>query len=261
MSFTKKYPCGTGKFKDIVGVFSSVFLYRGILIAGFYCNTTEQNHEAISAVQATDTMKVAQDKQPLLHLALQKESTKLIQSDSCQKDECLHLSDMVFYGNEDTDSNNDCFQQEKPKEHPQKTIAKTTELKQKDIERYKLWHQRCVHAGPEVIRNLHKRTTLDKVKVPTDKETCITCKLAKMRKKISKELSPWKETILALIYADIAGPFYTSLQGNQYMAKLVDSASRLVWIILGKDRKDIVRKLRNWKKLVEKQSDLKLMGV
>jgi hypothetical protein len=82
-----------------------------------------------------------------------------------------------------------------------------------------------VYAGPEVIRNLHNRTTLNKVKVPNEREACITCKLAKMRKKMSKELSLWKETILALVYADIAGPFHTSLQGNRYMAKLVDSAS------------------------------------
>jgi len=102
-----------------------------------------------------------------------------------------------------------------------------------------------VYAGPEVIRNLHKRMTLKKVKVPNDRDTCVTCKLSKMRKKMSKELSPWKETILALVYADIGGPFHTSLQGNQYMAKLVDSASRLVWVIPGKDRKDVVRNLRN----------------
>ena len=78
---------------------------------------------------------------------------------------------------------------------------------------------------------------------------------------MGKELSPWKETILALIYADIAGPFYTSLQGNQYMAKLVDSASRMTWVILGKDRKDVVRNLQNWKKLVEKQTSLKIAAV
>ena len=37
MGFNKKYLCGTGKFKDIVGLFS-VFLYQDILIAGFYHN-------------------------------------------------------------------------------------------------------------------------------------------------------------------------------------------------------------------------------
>jgi hypothetical protein len=90
---------------------------------------------------------------------------------------------------------------------------------------------------------------------------CVTCKLAKIRKRISKEQSPWKETILALVYVDIARPFYTSLQGHQYVAKLVDSASRLVWVIFGKDRKDIVRNLRNWKRLVEKQSSMEIMAV
>ena len=89
------------------------------------------------------------------------------------------------------------------------------ELIRQDIERYQLWHNRCVHAGPEVIRNLHHKTTLkSKVKVPSTRDACITCKLAKLRKRISKEQSPWKETILALVYIDIASPFHTSLKGN-----------------------------------------------
>ena len=138
---------------------------------------------------------------------------------------------------------------------------KESELKAKDLEQYRLWHERCGHAGPEVIRKLHKRTNIEKVKVPSDREVCITCRLAKMRKKMSKELSPWKETILALVYADIAGPFHTSLRGHQYMAKLVDSASRCTWVVLGKDRKDIVRNLRNWKTIVERQADLPLMAI
>jgi hypothetical protein len=123
---------------------------------------------------------------------------------------------MAFHNNEDSGAGAD------------------NELAKHDLERYQLWHDRCAHAGPEVIRNLHYKTTLkSKVKVPS--------------KRISKEQSPWKETILALVYADIAGPFHTSLKGNQYVAKLVDSASRLVWVIFGKNRKDIVYNLRSWK--------------
>jgi hypothetical protein len=186
---------------------------------------------------------------PLCEMPQIHEQALQAQEGSCdQFKECAHLSsEGAFINEENSDSDND--------------KAVTHKAKKTELERYQLWHERCVHAGPEVIRNLYKRTTLKKVKVPNDKELCVTCKLAKMRKRMSKELSPWKETILALIYADISGPFHTSLQGHQYMAKLVDSASRLVWVILGKDRKDIVRNLRNWKKLVEKQSGLQVMGV
>jgi hypothetical protein len=183
--------------------------------------------------------------------ALQTQEVTQSQPASCDElEKCSHLDDeRAFIHDEEIDSDSD------------NAATNTDKLKKTDLERYRLWHERCVHAGPEVIRNLHKRTTLKKVKVPNDREACVTCKLANMRKKISKELSPWKETILALVYADIGGPFHTSLQGNQYMAKLVDSASRLVWVILGKDRKDVVRNLRNWKKSVERQSGLQLMGV
>jgi hypothetical protein len=41
----------------------------------------------------------------------------------------------------------------------------------------------------------------------------------------------------------------------------VDSASRYTWVITGKDRKDIVQCLQNWKKVVEKETDLKIMSV
>jgi hypothetical protein len=71
-----------------------------------------------------------------------------------------------------------------------KDIANSDEeLSSNDLEQYQLWHERCVHAGPEVIRNLHKHTTLQKVKVPNNREACVTCKLAKLRKTISKKLS------------------------------------------------------------------------
>ena len=200
-----------------------------------------------NAFNAIETARLSQSHEK----ALQTQEVTQSQPPSCDElDKCSHLEDeRAFIHDEEIDSDSD------------NATTNTDKLKKTDLERYRLWHERCVHAGPEVIRNLHKRTTLKKVKVPNDREACVTCKLAKMRKKISKELSPWKETILALVYADIGGPFHTSLQGNQYMAKLVDSASRLVWVILGKDRKDVVRNLRNWKKSVEKQSGLQIMGV
>jgi hypothetical protein len=147
--------------------------------------------------------------------ALQTQDVTQSQPASCDElEKCSHLDDeRAFIHDEEIDSDSD------------NTATNTDKLKKTDLERYRLWHERCVHAGPEVIRNLHKRTTLKKVKVPNDREVCVTCKLAKMRKKISKELSLWKETLLAIVHADIGGPFHTSLQGNQYMAKLVDSTS------------------------------------
>ena len=83
--------------------------------------------------------------------------------------ECLHLdNDVALIHDEDNSNDN---------------------LSGNDLELYRLWHKRCVHAGPEVICNLYKRTTLQKVKVLSDREACVTCKLAKIYKKISKELS------------------------------------------------------------------------
>jgi hypothetical protein len=87
------------------------------------------------------------------------------------EEECSHLDfDRAFLGNGENHLDTD----------------ETAKTSKKDLDQYRLWHERCVHAGPEVIRNLHLRTTLSKVKVPNERETCITCKLAKLRKKMSK---------------------------------------------------------------------------
>ena len=102
--------------------------------------------------------------------------------------------------------------------------------------------------GPEKLRHLHKVTKLkEKIRIPTDIPKCEVCKLAKMRNRTSRKLSPWKDTTLALIYIDACGPLPKSLRGNYYFGQIVDSATRRVWSIPAKSRVELVTKLRAWK--------------
>jgi Pol polyprotein len=81
------------------------------------------------------------------------------------------------------------------------------ELSKSEQERYMLWHRRFSHLNPQKIRNLHKISTLAKpIKVPTNWEPCKVCALMKMKNRIPKELTPHKQSQLALIQLDIAGP-------------------------------------------------------
>lgn len=134
-----------------------------------------------------------------------------------------------------------------------------TELKTHEKQVYLLWHKRFAHLGPDKICNLHKVTTLEKaVKVPSKREICEVCTLTKMTNVIPRKLSEWRDTKLALIQFDIAGPFPVSLRGNRYFILIIDNFSRKNWEIPIAHKGDAVQELQTWKKVEEQQSDEKV---
>ena len=90
---------------------------------------------------------------------------------------------------------------------------------------------------------------------------CGVCKLAKLKKTIRKQLSPWKDRILELVSVDACGPLPKSLRGNTIFGQIVDNASRKEWSIAAKSRDELVIKLRHWKTRVENECALKISGV
>jgi Reverse transcriptase (RNA-dependent DNA polymerase) len=146
--------------------------------------------------------------------------------------------------------------------------ASTTDNKRERPEtikkRFELWHRRFAHCDPEKLRYLHKVTGLKRrIRIPSSakRNPCEVCKLSKLRNRIRKELSPWKETILELVSVDACGPLPRTLRGNQYFGQIVDNATRKAWVIPAKDRKDLVRLLRAWKIKVERQTDMQIGAI
>jgi hypothetical protein len=130
--------------------------------------------------------------------------------------------------------------------------------------RFELWHRRFAHCDPEKLRYLHRVTDLkERIRIPsnTRRSPCEVCKLSKLRNRIRKELSPWKETILELVSIDACGPLPRTLRGNEYFGQIVDNATRKAWVIPAKSRTDLVRLLRAWKIKVEKQSGIQIGAV
>lgn len=123
-------------------------------------------------------------------------------------------------------------------------------------------HRRFAHLGPEKLRSLHKVTTMKRpVLVPVDREMCRVCKLTKLRNKTSKILSPWKESILALVSMDVAGPFLPTIRGNRFFAQVVDNATRKTWSFVDKTKSGLMTQIRRWKVTEEKRTQLKLLAV
>jgi hypothetical protein len=147
---------------------------------------------------------------------------------------------------------------------PRKDIANTNDGKDKlsnnDLKRYTLMHRRFGHCGPEKLRRLHRVSNITKIRVPGHamRSPCGVCKLAKLKKTIHKQLSPWKDRILELVSIDACGPLPKSLRGNTIFGQIVDNASRKEWSIAAKSRDELVMKLRHWKTRVENECGLKV---
>ncbi|KAF7565152.1 hypothetical protein PtrM4_045860 [Pyrenophora tritici-repentis] len=105
----------------------------------------------------------------------------------------------------------------------------------KDRRNYRLMHRRFAHYGPAMLRNLYK-----------------------MRNKMNKILAEHKKEVLALVSLDLAGPFPTSLRGNNYLMQIICNHSRKNWSIPLKTKDQAILELRRWKAKVELQTGKKV---
>lgn len=152
------------------------------------------------------------------------------------------------------DATEEALMQTKPK-------RERSELTEDQKEVYMLMHRRFNHLEPNKLRNLHKVTTLAKpIKVPAKRDICEVCAITKMTNLIPKLLSEHKAFLLALIQFDIAGPFPTSLRGHRYFMLIIDSWSRMNWILLLKHKSEAPKQLKLWKQEVEHQREEKVLA-
>jgi hypothetical protein len=87
--------------------------------------------------------------------------------------------------------------------------------------------------------------------VPTKLDICEVYILTKMTNLIPKQLSIYKSKCLELIYLDIAGPFPQSIRGNCYFILIIDSYTKVNWIISLKYKSDAILLMKTWKAEVE----------
>ncbi|KAI0997587.1 hypothetical protein K3495_g10600 [Podosphaera aphanis] len=169
-----------------------------------------------------------------------------------RSDTCFHTALTIdeaesLYHNENLELSEHCY-------------AIDTISQQEKSEYNNLMHRRFGHMGPDQLRNILKVTRLKRpIVVPADKDTCRVCKLTKLRNRTNKTLSPWKESILALISIDVAGPFLPSIRGNTWFCEVIDNSTRRAWTILGKTKSELMLKLEKSKK--ELATNLKIIAV
>ncbi|KAI0991970.1 hypothetical protein K3495_g16216, partial [Podosphaera aphanis] len=134
--------------------------------------------------------------------------------------------------------------------------TETDEASKSQRKRYRLMHRRFGHYGSEALRHLHEVASgIRKIHVPPkERRVCKSCKIGKMKRKISKILEKHQENPLALISIDIAGPFVKSIRGFEYFLQIIDSYSRKIWTIPLKSKDQAIPVLTKWKLKEERRT-------
>ena len=108
---------------------------------------------------------------------------------------------------------------------------------------YFIMHRRFAHMGRSIITKLHKDITHQHIFGPKHKDSYATCVTRKIKKKITRVVTPRKNRILDLISINACGPLPKSLINNITFLEIVDNHSRKHWRIYTKNRKSIPAEL------------------
>lgn len=126
-----------------------------------------------------------------------------------------------------------------------------------------LWHRRMGHLNAKGVKALQGMANgMDLGKPPKDVvpfacEGCIEGKLA--RQPFPTDGAERATKVLELVHSDVCGPMKTvSLGGARYFLTFIDDYSRKVWVYVLKCKSEVLPRFKEWKSLVEKQSEHKV---
>ena len=122
----------------------------------------------------------------------------------------------------------------------------------------RLWHMRLGHMGERGLQILSKEDLLGGHKIK-NLEFCEHCVFGKLhRSKFPKAVHRTKGT-LDYIHSDCWGPSrIESLGGHIFFMSIIDNYSRMTWVIMMKHKSEAFKNFRQWKTLVENQTEKKI---
>lgn len=118
-----------------------------------------------------------------------------------------------------------------------------------------LWHKRLFHIRAKEIRELTKQGLLPKglCEILIFCETCVLSKATRQSFTTSQHIA---KGILNYIHLDLWRPAQTpTLSGSRYFLTFVDDFSRKTWIFFLKSKDRALEKFKDWKKIVEIQTN------
>ncbi len=126
-----------------------------------------------------------------------------------------------------------------------------------------LWHRRLGHLNEKGVRTLQTMVSgmnLGKISCPTYSLVCEACIQGKQhRAPFPKEGGRRATKPLEIVHSDVCGPMRTtSVGGAKYFVTFIDDFSRKIWLYALKTKGECFEKFKEFKALVETQSELKI---
>jgi DNA-directed RNA polymerase subunit N (RpoN/RPB10) len=124
-----------------------------------------------------------------------------------------------------------------------------------------LWHKRFCHINGEGLRKLIREKLVDGIDINNFNKIsfCEPCahgknhRLPFPKKSLSRATEP-----LELIHSSVCKVSSPSLSGSNYFVTFTDDCTRYVWVYMIKTRDEVFVKFKEWKLLLEKQTDKKV---
>jgi transposase InsO family protein len=126
-----------------------------------------------------------------------------------------------------------------------------------------LWHRRLGHLNMKsvhALQNMVSGMNLGKLKCPTSSLVCEGCIEGKLHRAAFPSDGGRRATKpLEIVHSDVCGPMRTtSIGGARYFVTYIDDFSRKVWVYILKSKGEVFEKFKEFKALVETQSEHKI---
>eukprot|EP00253_Pinus_taeda_P036502 PITA_36502 len=124
-------------------------------------------------------------------------------------------------------------------------------------EKIMVWHQRLGHIGEKGLRILHGKGTVEGMSNNSlDFAFCENCVYGKQNRVSFPSSGKRVKHILELVYSDVFGPVKVpSLGKSMYYVSFIDNFSRNTWIYFLKKKSEVFDRFKEFKALVENQTD------
>ncbi|KMQ85317.1 retrovirus-related pol polyprotein from transposon tnt 1-94 [Lasius niger] len=117
------------------------------------------------------------------------------------------------------------------------------------------WHQRYGHLNIADLKNLKIKEMVKGVEftTKTNEFRCDICDKSKIHIQPFKPSKNRETEVLNLVHSDICGPMNVeSLAGSKYFVTFIDDFSRYTEVVMLRQRSDVLKAFRNYKRRVEK---------
>jgi transposase InsO family protein len=126
-----------------------------------------------------------------------------------------------------------------------------------------LWHRRLGHLNVKGVCALQHMVSGMDLGKPSSSMLALTCEGCiegkQHRSTFPSEGGRRASKVLEIVHSDVCGPMRTtSIGGGKYFVTFIDDFSRKVWVYILKSKGECFEKFREYKALVETQSDHKI---